>query len=658
MKNGHKVLSLVILLVLLFILLPLFIFFIVDPKEKVLKREQPPDQHVVLPPEGTLFYGPAFIGGDVEDATSTGYNNYTILTSEIPEEKGPFGRQVWTHDAGFMAVLSGTQHITFYYVDLNGVLTKQQEIDFSPYNIDIYTGAFAPWFNTPNEIYYLILTGRQKGATADQCNWCSPSMGQSGPDTSTDLILVPPDSIYVVSYAVTPAIACNSGSWNCNTMPCDPHSFQWVFCQEPLFTAGMLEGRSTTQRVLTPQTPFDGRFIGSLGENIQVVLDDIAPQLRHSLYVRGSSYHEQEPGGGLYWFILTDNNLVPGIQLVQKITDPKLFWASQFPEQVASPSPPPFQVTGPNLLNGFGSSFFVTQGLSEDNLLYVGNPSNEDNANIILQQDILIGAMPEGYIQGYQLTDIGRGKLWDVFKDETSARPDGIVSLEQRYNSRPVHPNVSISSLISGFGYSTFFDSIRLLTTTEEGENLFTINTQPWSTDPTVKRYGITSDSGEYKCNGIPIENKGYMDNLDLDVSASTSLYRRGFISLSRTEGLIVNIGAKPGGIVWKLVRLAGGDPQFDPQLGGVTRYDCLQDLQVFGNEILHDGTPLNSGWPNQTATINGYRPASFVGPGQCPQTFLSRTGRTSFLTFNDPMYKDPANNIYGRVVLFVKLQT
>lgn len=649
MKTKYKVLSMVILLLALVILLPLLVYWLVEPHRKVgLPLNLLPSTHVVLPPEGTLYHGPAFVGGDVTlpDGTEP-FSYYNVLT-EPGSTTGPFGRQVWTHEAGFMAVLNGTRQIIFYYIDLSGALIKQQTVDLP---FDVYYGQFAPWFNVPNEVYYLFLSGRDITQPADQ----DGSSWKTGPQGN--LVQIPPNALYVISYAVQPRLACQDQSWPSTcTSTCNPNVYQWLFCKEPVFTSSQIPGRTREQGALSGVTTFDEYFIGTLGELFRVVLDDNSSQLKQSIYIRGTAYHAQEPGGGLYWFVLTDNRLRPTLELVQSIFDSRLSWAANFSNHVVSPAPPPFPVTAPNLLNGFGSHFFVQTGLGDENLLLVGNPSAQDNATLYMRP-VVTGdktydttePRPNGYVQTFVLQDFGQGKLWQAPISLNTLLPNGIADLELRY---PFVNNPTVANTIRGFGYSVFYDDTRLITVPQQGQYAFVIYQ-----DGNINSPPYDMLNSENQCQSHPITTTP-MDNVEIDVTTDINLYRRGLTPLSNTTALLVSNGARIGGVVCKYVALSGADPKYTSEKD-VSAYDCFIDLKTFGNQLLNDNTPLNSGWPQHIPNATqGFLPASFVGPGQSICTLSSRTGLTHFLVFNDPMYEDTTGKMKGRIVIFVQSGT
>ena len=57
-------------------------------------------------------------------------------------------------------------------------------------------------------------------------------------------------------------------------------------------------------------------WYGSFGNKIQVVLDDNEAVTKQSLYVGGSEFDPNLPGGNLYWYVLQDNTVSPNVVLL------------------------------------------------------------------------------------------------------------------------------------------------------------------------------------------------------------------------------------------------------------------------------------------------------------------------------------------------------
>ena len=322
------------------------------------------------PNGGYVFHGPPNINGNALRNLNQTYAFPQIIQNPTPNTM-QFGQQMFIHEAGYICCVVNTptgQTLNFYYTDINGVIQGPQIIplDFLPANMVVCNGAFAPIFNYANEVYYLFLS---VGVT---------SAAHQGFDF-TNLY-----ATHLILFSLNTFVTFNA--WQQSNI----QSQYSVFLQG----AGgnkikaMKIPISAEQFIWKSTTPWQGTF----GDKLQIVVDNSSSFLKHSLYVSGSQYSSSFPGGSLYWFILTDNQVSPNLILESQIQDAKLaimYAQGLYTYQLQTPE---------DYINGFASSFYVTSGLGLGNILIIANNIGEDNAVLPNSQQ---PAAPNGYIQGY-----------------------------------------------------------------------------------------------------------------------------------------------------------------------------------------------------------------------------------------------------------------
>lgn len=333
---------------------------------------------------------PEFMGPDDINGDAGGLNAQTFKVLQIienPDQKtSGFGATLFAHDAGFLAVLQNEATPTFqmYRTNLSGVIEVDSTLAM-PTGWVVVDAAFAPMFNVQNEVYYFFVSLGVPCADA-ACNELDPARS---PAVVTHL------GVHVALYAY-------------DTDPGSAQARQWVRTDfrgdDELLTA--LGTHNALSLPVPPGTfAWDANtpWVGTFGDRLQAVLDDNNTTPIHSLYVRGSEYDPEEPGGSVYWYSLQDNTPTPTVLLNLVVKDARLLQlrAAEVAGRVAARP----TKTATDYINGFGSSFYVTSGRERKNLLVVANPSNDDYAQIRFADGNTAGpAMPNGYVQIYELS--------------------------------------------------------------------------------------------------------------------------------------------------------------------------------------------------------------------------------------------------------------
>jgi len=381
------------------------------------------------------FNGPKNINGDPRDATPAIFQYPQIIPSPTSTDSG-FGSQMFVHDAGYIAVAAQSAAgpvLNMYYTNLQGVVNFQQRIQLYEHvpgtNIlscglglvtTICDGAFAPIYNVVNEVYYLFI-----------------SLGGLTPGPQATGSSVYPQCVICLSL--------DTNSANANSMT-------WVVADITASSTTTLSGTlHPTQALVLPidwpagtAWTTDNPWRGTFGDRVRVVLDDNESILKQSIYVRGSEVTPAQPGGHIYWFVISENQVNPSLVFAFDIQDAKLLLNYKLctsplgPGTAGCPTPvdyatctgatPPAGCTTPaDYINGFGCDFFVTSGLGKANVLVVGNATNQDS---VVLTDSAQPAAPQGYVQGYTYDQTSSNLGWQQAQPSTNVfayRYPGIV---------------------------------------------------------------------------------------------------------------------------------------------------------------------------------------------------------------------------------------
>lgn len=539
--------------------------------------------------------GPASNGGD-------GVFAFPQFVTNPTNDLVGFGEMTFVHPAGYVCVVAettaGVQSLLFYYTDIRGAIQGPQRIDLpflTPTVTRVCNGAFAPIFNVINEVYYFFLT-----------------VGTWVKDSNNVTTLF---AHHVVLFSLNTAVTATE--WSVSDI------------QSP-YTANLQYGNSQTVKALripiNSFTPDPSRpWIGTFGDNIQVILDDTFTNSlpKQSLYLSGSMYNINQPGGSLYWFYLADNTTSPQIIFKNQIQDAKLLLLQDLPPSDLSPGCTPFSSSDINaipqstFMNSFGSSFFVTSGLGAQNVLLIGNVTGEDYCSIIGSEQ---PAAPNGYVQGFTFDQNTGEGIWK--QNITSNR-----SFQYRYI--PEGDNT-----LQGFGYTcAWFNNFVIIGT---------------SASPLLPNKQVNFPV--YKWDKNPVQNNKIMDRTTTlaptapftqsnlyPVSAPADInlrYNMKLFDSSDGNDLIVT--------VWNSDTEQNVVSVQNPASQGTPPYASYSTIQNLGGDI-STATPDTSSFLHYPLTRTGF--------GQGTDTWTSRTGLNVRLLINDPNF----NNGLGRFVVYSK---
>jgi len=353
---------------------------------------------------------------------------------------------------------------------------------------------------------------------------------------------------------------------------------------------------------------FTTPWIGSFGNKIQIVVDDNEENgmLTHSLYVSGSEYSNFSPGGNLYWFLIPNNISKPLIKINLVIKDAKLLRLLQLNKYNQCTLKTKNVI---DYMNSFASSFYVTSGNGKNNVLIVGNPSNEDCQSIIDTQP----AMPNGYVQGYVI-DPNNSNLGWTQKQSIDSKDYFLY----RYDG---HQTIGGKQGDPGFGYS-----------------LFWINNY-------VIIGGTTNDSNNQAYWGVwkwSDKNPDFVNTITAPFALNPTLYRTGNL------GSIVNynifIKRIEDNILFSVPNMFKQqdcimiiNPNSNSNSNLKFQTDSTTTVQVLGKDFQPDLLPNVD--------------VSFKALAQCLGIWISRTQQTLYLIINDPDY----NYYEGRILLLAK---
>lgn len=558
----------------------------------VLKRKPVPSASV------PVFNGPEVNGDPSQNSNQFGYPQ--VIPNPLPATIG-FGRNMFVHDAGYIAVTlerssTSPQSMLFYYTNLDGVIQGPQEIvmNFLPSGYKVCNGAFAPIFNITNEVYYLFVSVGPIGANGNMY------------------------PAYVVLFSLNTAVTSNV----------------WALSNITTTYSKTL-GTTTTMRL--PSSSFTwpnssiGPWYGTFGAQIQVVLDDNEAITKQSLYISGSEFDPNLPGGNVYWYVLQNNNPSPSIVLLFTIQDAKLLMMKN---QGGCPSGCPSCTGGCATIdntsedictNGFGSAFYVTSGSRSNNIMVIANSTAQDNC-------VLAGSnqpcAPKGYIQGYLLVSQGGSQSW--------AQPmSGSNTFLYRYIGAMSDPNLIGSVAYNGDSvtFGGFGNSVTIVS-----GNLIVGQGQP------NKKSECTFLV--YNWAAAPFQDSqltpiGTIDPTNTGATAPFSM-----TAMYPINTLRYNQGVKT---------IADGSNQLL-----ATSWYCPAQADVIAVMNLGDDSftsftaaqTLGSGYSSQTpvaCTSSGSQ--SLVGFAQGTYTWISRTGATVRLATNDPYHAGGS----GRIIIFTR---
>ncbi len=348
-------------------------------------------------------------------------------------------------------------------------------------------------------------------------------------------------------------------------------------------------------------------WIGTFGDRMQVVLDDNTSQLKHSLYVNGSNNNLQSPGGNLYWFIITSNTVSPTLDFIFQIQDAKLLLLYQMSQQNTCSLP---AVTYANYLNSFGSNFFVTSGMGNKNILLVANVTSEDYCSIPGSNQ---AAAPLGYIQGFTLDTNG---YWVQTLSGSS--------FDYRYFPE------GDTQITAGFGYTcarvnNFVFAGMSLSIDQPNQDL-QVPCYTWNKNPIVS--SVLTRQGTIQPGNNFLQTPVFP-------APNAIATRYNFLIKEINDGgtiLVTTYNNQKGDVISIQLPTSGAN---------VLPYSSFTTIQNIGSEYY---TPIPTGLVTQT----------WYGFGQFTDTWISRSGLTVRLAFNDPDYFGRK----GRIIILTKARS
>lgn len=562
----------------------------------------------VTPTVSRMWNGPPQLNGDPPNLDSSTFTELQIVDNTYGNT---LGSQTYVHDAGFVAMLnnvagdgSGIEQLVIFQTNLEGKLEFLQTLtdipnkDAQNRDLVVVDGAFAPIFNVLNEVYYLFLTlgvafdNSTCGASINNNN-CNGACVEG--NLGTNLL-----GTHCILYAYD--TSDSNARWRLSSM-------------NSIYTSNLQPRGNTNPNdaidalvIPVPQSLFQWNsntnencpFIGTFGDKIKVVTDDNDSARKHSVYIRGSEYSSAEPGGGLYWFFLTDNTVNPNVQFNFVIKDAKL---SELNEQNVPGKP---LKVAPDYINGFGADFFITTGLGKNNVLLISNPTNEDYGQL---PGVSQPAMPNGYVQAYTLDQTNPNLQWV----QKLLSPDNFAN---RFDGVRVIDGVSTPPE-SGFGTSCAFT-----------DNVVIIG----SASP----LGATAEFLVFQFNSLDFVGSAklqfsFVPDLYPQVTVGSPLFARytQFIVPTESDVLFSVFNNGPGNMIEIATPNDGQD--------GSKPFSSFRSVQVLDSQ-------RNSQLPS-TPFLTRYAFAQGLG------LWTSQTGETVFLAVNDPVFD--ANK--GRIILYGK---
>lgn len=556
----------------------------------VLRRK--PEPSASVPP----FNGPMDINGDPSQNSNI-FAYPQIILNPLPGSEY-FGANLYVHEAGYLAATylrpDGHQSLLFYYTDLSGSIQGPQEIvlDFlTPLGYKVCNGTFAPIFNTAGEVYYLFVSVGPVGATGNLYPVNVLLFTLDTAATSNVWQLSDINTTYTTTLGSVKAMKLPNANFTWNAGP-------------------------------NASKPWYGTF----GAKIQVVLDDNEAIVKQSLYISGSEFDPNLPGGNLYWFVLQDNTASPNVALLYTIQDAKLLLMHQQANcptgcDTCTGSCLTFDATSEiACTNGFASDFYVTSGNKANNILVVANSTPQDNC-------VLTGTdqpcAPKGYVQGYLLNSQGGTQSW------VQPMASGSNTFLYRYIGAVGDPNI----LGGATSFGGFANSVSVV-----GGKLFVGQGEPnasgnasflvfdWTPNPfsggKLSPIGTLNPASEAPSASFPLTGLYPVSPAGLRYNQGVQLVDDGSNQLLATSWYYPG----PGDVI-SLQDVAGTT---DP-------YSQFSLVQTLG-----------ASYSSQTPTS---LEQGLVGFAQNTATWVSRTGASVRMAFNDPAH----NHNAGRLVVLTR---
>lgn len=577
----------------------------------VLKRKPTPT------PSAPPFNGPLDVNGD--PAQNSNLFAYPQLLNNPVAGATLFGANTFVHEAGYLAAsvtLPGSdalQAVLFYYTNLSGELQGPQSmvLDFLPSGYRVCNGVFAPIFNRNREVYYLFLSVGTVSASGNVC----------------------PRYVIVCSLDT----ATTSNAWtigNVNTEYAETLSNPARSSQEVV--AMKLPNHDFVWDAARP-------WYGTFGAKLQVVLDDNEAIVKQSLYISGSEFDSNLPGGNLYWFVLLNNDTDPQVALLYTIQDAKLLMMQQqgsnCPAVVCTDctgkgtSCVTFDSTSEQAcVNGFASDFYVTSGSRANNILVIANSTPQDNCVLGGSQQT---CAPKGYIQGYILTSQGVTQSW--------VQPrNGLNNFQYRYLGISSDPSLQGGTTTFG-GFANSVSVINGSLFVGQGvpepqsnaglPGLGTFLVLPWVSSPNANGGNLNPTSVLKPTAGAAAP---FLLSDMYPLSAEGLRYNQGvqLINDGSNQLLATSWFAPAPADVLSVQTPSGGSSSGSGSSSQFASFELVQSL--------------GAGYSSQSAASPQQ---SLVGFGQIAGTWLSRTGASVRLVFNDPSH----NSNSGRLVVLTR---
>lgn len=544
------------------------------------------------PTSTNTFNGPANINGDPQNSTTV--FSFPQFLNNPSSDFTSFASLVFTHDAGYICCVTkntqtpSSETLLFYFTNKDGSIQGPQKIDltFLPPNYFVCNGSFAPIFNVIGEVYYFF---------------CCVGLESEFGNFSKNIILFSLDTSKTDNIWVKSSFRSTSNI--------------------------LLESLSNDQGVQTKalKIPVNGfeydfrvPYIGSFGNNIQVILDRTSSLVKHSLYVSCTEYSAAFPGGSVFWIALQDNSVSPQVSVITQVQDAKLKQLALdyavTPCMVAgNPVFPPTKDIG-TYMNSFGSSFFVTSNQGSQNVLVVGNVTSEDYCALLNSQQ---PPSPMGYVQGFTYDSIG-SLPWLQDKGGENA---------YKYRYTPIGDN----QITSGFGYSVAWlnNNVVVGLSTQTGStNGPQFPVYNWSEFPVINDVLVRKSTIYPQTTLVPFSQSNTYPAATVTPPLNTLRYNMNIETTQDSDNILLSTWFRGSGNV---VSIQNPNPD----------YSTFGAVQNLGESYSSDTTssPLKSRF----------------GFAQSTSTWVSRTGFSVRLAVNDPNYVDPVSKKVGRFIVFSK---
>jgi hypothetical protein len=415
------------------------------------------------------------------------------------------------------------------------------------------------------------------------------------------------------------AYATNIIMYTLDTNPKSPNALTWVQSNITSIYSQKI-GPVTTLKIPSSYV-WDQNvpYYGTFGDKIQVVVDDNENVTKHSLYVNGSESSPNAPGGNLYWFVLSNNTSNPDITLIRVIQDAKLLLLKQQRESGQISCPVPTVNVPGDYINGFASDFFVSSGNGKDNVMVIANCTNQDYCAL---QNVDQPAAPKGYVQGF-LPDATNGWI-----QPESARGSGYFL----YRYIAALSDTGIPN--NGFGYSVGFVNNHLIVG---------LATSPNTNPPKNAKFYVYNWVPQPFSNGsltllttidpATWSSAPFLQTDVYPISTITNRYNLFSQAINDDNQVLVTTWYNNLGNVISIV---------DPIVPNQAPYSVFIPIQNIGTD-----------YSSQTSSLT--IPMTRIGFAQNTNTWISRTGLTTRLAFNDPLYAN--GTILGRIIILSRLR-